>query len=159
MSASSGGIAGVGIHGDQTSGLQQLDAAGEVGAVVGDADLQGLGGGEGYGQGQADGQNQGQKLLDGIAHCRFLLYCFIGCLWFRASVVRRSHIRSVARIGSFPLIWLHPFLPKIIIPRRSRGFFFDGHSPMLLATCHVTLVRSDTCISLLPAARKRASLF
>ena len=44
----------------------------------------------------------------------------------------------------------------IIIPRRSRGFFFNGHSPMLLATCHVTLVRSSTCISLLLAARKRA---
>ena len=36
----------------------------------------------------------------------------------------------------------------IMIPRQSRGFFFDGHSPILLATCHVTLVRSGTCIRL-----------
>ncbi len=41
-------------------------------------------------------------------------------------------------------------------PPAEPGVFFDGHSPMLLATCHVTLVRSGTCISLLLAARKRA---
>ena len=50
------------------------------------------------------------------------------------------------------------FQYQIMIPRRSRGFFFDGHSPMLLATCHVTLVRSGTCISLSLATRKRAQL-
>ena len=47
---------------------------------------------------------------------------------------------------------------KIMIPRRSRGFFLDGRSPLLLATRHVALVRSDTCIGLLLAARKRAQL-
>jgi len=35
---------------------------------------------------------------------------------------------------------------QIMIPRRSRGFFLDGRSPLLLATRHVALVRSDTCI-------------
>lgn len=47
---------------------------------------------------------------------------------------------------------------RIMIPRRSRGFFLDGRSPLLLATRHVALVRSDTCIGLLLAARKRAQL-
>ena len=47
---------------------------------------------------------------------------------------------------------------SIMIPRRSRGFFLDGRSPLLLATRHVALVRSDTCIGLLLAARKRAQL-
>lgn len=51
-----------------------------------------------------------------------------------------------------------PRLQEIIIPRRSRGFFLDGRSPLLLATRHVALVRSDTCIGLLLAARKRAQL-
>ena len=32
----------------------------------------------------------------------------------------------------------------------------DGHSPTIPATPHAALVRSGTCISLLPAARKRA---
>src|SRR5699024_2766168 len=35
------------------------------------------------------------------------------------------------------------FLHTINIPRRSRGFFIDGQSPMILATRHVTLVRPD----------------
>ena len=37
---------------------------------------------------------------------------------------------------------------KIKIPRRSRGFFLDGQSPLLLATRHVALVRSVTCMEL-----------
>ena len=45
---------------------------------------------------------------------------------------------------------------KINIPRPSRGYFLDGRSPMLPATPHAALVRSDICIGLLPAARKRA---
>ena len=44
----------------------------------------------------------------------------------------------------------------INIPRPSRGYFLDGRSPMLPATPHAALVRSDICIGLLPAARKRA---
>lgn len=91
MSASSGGIPGVRIHRDQTGCLQQLDAAGEVGAVVGDANLQGFGGCDGYGQNQDDSQNQGLKFLDGIAHCRFLLYSFIGCCG--VSVMDSCHSR------------------------------------------------------------------
>lgn len=43
----------------------------------------------------------------------------------------------------------------ITIPRQSRGFFIDGPSPLLLATRHVALVRSDTCVKLLLAVRKR----
>lgn len=30
--------------------------------------------------------------------------------------------------------------PSINIPRRSRGFFICGHSPRMLATCHVTQI-------------------
>ena len=45
---------------------------------------------------------------------------------------------------------------QINIPRPSRGYFLDGRSPMLPATPHAALVRSDICIGLLPAARKRA---
>ena len=47
-------------------------------------------------------------------------------------------------------------LHAINIPRRSRGFFIDGQSPMILATRHVTLVRSASREGLLLAARKRA---
>ena len=45
---------------------------------------------------------------------------------------------------------------KIMIPRQSRGYFLNGQSPMLPATPHAALVRSDICMGLLPAARKRA---
>ena len=45
---------------------------------------------------------------------------------------------------------------QINIPRPSRGYFLDGRSPMFPATPHAALVRSDICIGLLPAARKRA---
>lgn len=41
---------------------------------------------------------------------------------------------------------------------RSRAFIFDGQNPVLLTTCHVTLVRSGVCISLLPASHKRSHL-
>ena len=43
----------------------------------------------------------------------------------------------------------------INIPRRSRGFFIDGQSPMILATRHVTLVRPDIRVLSLSATRKR----
>ena len=78
------------------------------------------------------------------------------------NVVANSPIRSFVMPFCSHLSVYHDFsfyaisYKAIMIPRRSRGFFFDGHSPMLLATCHVTLVRSGTCISLLLAARKRA---
>ena len=45
---------------------------------------------------------------------------------------------------------------QIMIPRQSRGYFLNGQSPMLPATPHAALVRSDICMGLLPAARKRA---
>ena len=35
-------------------------------------------------------------------------------------------------------------------------YFLNGQSPMLPATPHAALVRSDICMGLLPAARKRA---
>lgn len=44
---------------------------------------------------------------------------------------------------------------RINIPRRSRGFFIDGQSPMILATRHVTLVRPDIRVLSLSATRKR----
>ena len=44
---------------------------------------------------------------------------------------------------------------SINIPRRSRGFFIDGQSPMILATRHVTLVRPDIRVLSLSATRKR----
>ena len=44
---------------------------------------------------------------------------------------------------------------QINIPRRSRGFFIDGQSPMILATRHVTLVRPDIRVLSLSATRKR----
>ena len=36
----------------------------------------------------------------------------------------------------------------INIPRPSRGYFLDGRSPMLPATPHAALVRSDICMGL-----------
>ena len=61
---------------------------------------------------------------------------------------------SVSRCGNTASESL--LLRQINIPRPSRGYFLDGRSPMLPATPHAALVRSDICIGLLPAARKRA---
>ena len=37
---------------------------------------------------------------------------------------------------------------QINIPRPIRGYFLDGRSPMLPATPHAALVRSDICMGL-----------
>ena len=58
------GITSFGIHGQQAGSLQQLNAAGKVGAVVRDADLKGFSGSKcRAGENNQQAENQGYNLL------------------------------------------------------------------------------------------------
>ena len=90
----------------------------------------------------------------------YLLYRWLSPVWSfvtfgMAEIFRTGHCDANERRAKH-LVSLHAGARIINIPRPSRGYFLDGRSPMLPATPHAALVRSDICIGLLPAARKRA---
>ena len=107
---------------------------------------------------------QGRQLIRQALQFFELLACNGGQSPLRSLGGPRGIFSHVREYPPFPVQRLRRCFPPprnvrkniINIPRPSRGYFLDGRSPMLPATPHAALVRSDICIGLLPAARKRA---